>query len=324
MNTADVSDDERVCFPNLDEQDYQLPVALTDRLLSPSVVIHMDKVRRNIDQVIQICAGHDAHWVPHLKTTKIPQVWRCLLDKGLREFKCSTSKEARVFLDLVKTVDVSEPVHLLVAYPVCGPMLQAVVRLAATAPGNVRMSVLCDTLDAVEEVPAGVGVYIDLNPGMDRTGVHLDENGQWMHNVLSMAATAGNSFRGIHSYEGHLLEEHQDECEWGYQKVSEMVYMLSQHSIDVGHVITSGSDTFANALKSPYLLKIRSQGIRVSASPGICVFHDYRSDLLKPATRNLEAAAVVMARVVSIPAPGKCCLSAGLEMSAVSNPMILR
>ena len=33
------------CFPDLNEKDYHLPTAVTDTILSPTVVVHMDKVR---------------------------------------------------------------------------------------------------------------------------------------------------------------------------------------------------------------------------------------------------------------------------------------
>ena len=294
-----------VCFPGMDEEEFSLPAAVTDSLLSPAVVIHMPRVRSNIDKILQI-AG--ANWIPHLKTTKIPEVWQCMLDRQIREFKCTTSRELAVFLNLIHpdTLDA----RVLVAYPVCGPMLKRVSQLAATAP-HVRVSVLVDSLGAVDDVPPNLGIYIDLNPGMDRTGLHYDEVGAWRNTVRAIALRAGAQFVGLHSYEGHLTEAKADECERGYNLLCEAVQLLHSQHTQVTHVITSGSDTFGTALRSVALKQLRAEGMRVSVSPGICVFHDYKSDLLKPTTRSLEAAAVVMARVVSMPAPGRCTLSAG-------------
>jgi len=108
-----------------------------------------------------------------------------------------------------------------------------------------------------------------------------------------------------------LTEAQVEECERGFELLCEAVQLLREAATPARHVITSGSDTFGTALRSPALQQLRSEGLRVSVSPGICVFHDYKSDLLKPTTRSLVPAAVVMARVVSIPAPGHCTLSAG-------------
>jgi D-serine deaminase-like pyridoxal phosphate-dependent protein len=198
---------------------------------------------------------------------------------------------------------------VLVAYPVCGPILHRIAELAANHP-SVQVSVLCETLEAVAEVPGGLGIYVDLNTGMNRTGVYLDQEGHWKHAVKEMAERAGTRFMGIHSYEGHLQEAQYYEAEEGYKQVAALAHFLLQHQVAVKHVITSGSDTFGLALRSPTLTQLRKT-VPVSVSPGICVFHDFKSDLLKPTTRGLEAAAVVMSRVVSVPCPGRCTLSAG-------------
>lgn len=249
--------------------------------------------------------------MPHLKTTKLPEVWQCLLDRSIRAFKCTTSRELSVFIELVqRSPRAISLVHVLVAYPLCGPMLTRVAQLAASAP-QVRVSVLCDSVVGVEAVPHHLGIYIDLNPGMDRTGVFMDSAGDWRSTVLQIARLAGKRLNGLHSYEGHLTECDYEECERGYSLASEAVQLLRAHQMEVHHVITSGSDTFGTALRSPALNQLKADGLRVSISPGICVFHDYKSDLMKPSTRGLLPAAVVCARVVSMPAPGRCTLSAG-------------
>ena len=111
-------EDNFECFKGMHESDYDLPEEITSKLLSPSLIIHMPMVRRNIAQVLKIVGEN---WFPHLKTTKIPQVWQCLLDAGIRNFKCSTTRELDIFCKLLLKNPHITDVSILVAYPHCGP-----------------------------------------------------------------------------------------------------------------------------------------------------------------------------------------------------------
>ena len=68
-----------------------------------------------------------------------------------------------------------------------------------------------------------------------------------------MRGEAGERLCGLHSYEGHLREVNTAACERGYALVHDAVMLLKAAQHPIRHVITSGSDTFATALKSPAL-----------------------------------------------------------------------
>ena len=82
----------------IDPTTYRLPVELTARLLSPALLIFMDRVRSNVAQMLEYMGGDPNRWRPHLKTTKTPEVWRELILSGVRNFKCATTREAEVLL----------------------------------------------------------------------------------------------------------------------------------------------------------------------------------------------------------------------------------
>ena len=60
---------------------------------SPALVVTMAAVRHNIARMLALCGGDAARWRPHLKTTKLPPVWRALLDAGVTRFKVATPRE---------------------------------------------------------------------------------------------------------------------------------------------------------------------------------------------------------------------------------------
>ena len=70
-------------FAQRDPSAYALPAGLADELQTPALVVYLDRVRANVQRVIELAGGAD-RWRPHLKTTKIPEVWAELLAAGVR------------------------------------------------------------------------------------------------------------------------------------------------------------------------------------------------------------------------------------------------
>ena len=86
-------------FEGLDASRFT-PDLLTGAVLqTPALVIHMPTVRHNVERVLE-AIGDPACWRPHLKTTKIPAIWQVLLDAGVDRFKCSTTHEVALLLEL--------------------------------------------------------------------------------------------------------------------------------------------------------------------------------------------------------------------------------
>ena len=43
--------------------------------------------------------GDLTKWQPHVKTTKVPEIWSMLVKMGVRRFKCATVREAKCLLE---------------------------------------------------------------------------------------------------------------------------------------------------------------------------------------------------------------------------------
>ena len=81
-------------YASLDLDEYALPPEALEQIMSPALLIYMDKVRHNIRTVIDLCGGDPGRWRPHVKTTKSVEVWEALVDAGVLQFKAATSREA--------------------------------------------------------------------------------------------------------------------------------------------------------------------------------------------------------------------------------------
>jgi len=297
-------------FAHLDRSDYALAPELQAQLLSPSLVVFLEQVRANIRRVIECAGGDPDRWRVHLKTTKIPAIWDELLSAGVRHFKCATVREAAELLTLLDEREIHG--DLLLAYPLVGPALDYLGRLASTH-GSQRVSVLCEDEGRIQSIPEGLGIFIDLNSGMDRTGISVGDRDV----ILACARAAQGRLAGLHHYDGHLhdadLEQRKREIFEGYDRLVELVRDLREQGIEVGEVITAGTPAFLSALEYAPLRDL--EGARHRVSPGTVVFHDARSQVENPGL-GLAPAALVFSRVISQPCAGQITLDAGSKALA--------
>lgn len=298
-------------FAELDPAAWTLPDGLVDELQSPSLVVYLDRVRDNLRSVLGLLGGDPNRWRPHVKTTKIPRVWAELARCGLSNFKCATTREARVLLRVLDECGLHAP-DVLVAYPHRGPNLRRLGEIAAAYP-QARVSVLCEDPDLVPEIPARLSVFVDVNPGMNRTGVALATP----EVVHAIARAAGERFRGLHFYDGHLhgadLAERERLAFEGYDRLLELVASLTALGHATREIVTSGTPIFTTSLRHAGLREVDGCAHRVS--PGTVVFHDLRTEDENP-DLDLRPAALVLARVVSWPTPGVVTCDAGSKSIA--------
>jgi D-serine deaminase-like pyridoxal phosphate-dependent protein len=284
---------------------------LTTRLFSPALVVYLDHVRANVRAMLRHVGGRAERWRPHVKTTKIPAVWAELAAAGIEHYKCATAREAAHLLDVLAAADCTHP-DVLLAYPLVGPELARLGELARAHP-RARVSILCEDPGALESIPAALSIFVDVNPGMHRTGIPLADT----DTILDVARRAGPRFRGVHYYDGHLhtggADERRRDVFACYDPLIELLDVFERERLPVGEVTTSGTPTFQHALSYEPLAARAGTVHRVS--PGTVVYHDLRSEEENEGLA-LVPAALVFARVVSHPGPDRVTCDAGSKSIA--------
>ncbi|HET8677300.1 MAG TPA: alanine racemase, partial [Blastocatellia bacterium] len=186
-------------------------------VLTPALAIYTEILDRNIAVTLDLVGSAD-RWRPHVKTAKLAYVMRRLVDRGVRNFKCSTTLELRVACE-VGAADV------VLAYPAVGATRRRARALADEFP-DALVSALVENSDEIDGWRASrVGLFIDVNPGMDRTGIEQDRADEIA--LLARAIKdAGIAFRGLHYYDGHLakldLAERERVAHAGYDRLIEI------------------------------------------------------------------------------------------------------
>lgn len=275
-----------------------------ESIRTPALVIDLDAVSDNIAATIRLLGGRPDRWRPHLKTAKLALVMRALLERGVRQAKCSTTLE----LETACKVGFSD---MLLAYPVTEPQAEVVRRIAGAYP-SVNISVLAEDKSMVAQWRgSSVGLFIDLNSGMDRTGMLLDGYGEILALVSEIGA-ARLRYAGLHFYDGHVHAFAAHEAERlvhaGYDRLLKLVKRLRADGIDTPEVITAGTPAFPHALGYS---RFAEAGVIHRNSPGTVVYNDRKSLTQLPADAGYRPAALVLSRVVSHPGPSRFCADAG-------------
>jgi len=287
-----------------------------DQLDSPALVIYPDRVKANIRLAVDMVGGNTSALRPHVKTHKSPDATRLLLEAGISKFKCATIAEAEM-LALCGAPDV------LLAYQPVGPKLGRFISLIHQYPAT-QFSCLIDNDTAAREMDTAysaaglrVPVYIDLNVGMNRTGILPGEPA--LHLYKTASAALGIVPVGLHAYDGHIrdtdFEKRTQQCHAAFAKVT----ALKDALIAAGFSGPAGAAPVIIAGGSPsFSIHCKRQGIE--CSPGTFIYWDKGYSDLCPEQAFLPAA-LVITRIVSLPQASKLCLDLGHKSISAENEL---
>lgn len=275
---------------------------------SPALVIYKERVQQNINRAIKMVK--DVNKLrPHVKTNKIAEVCRMMMDEGITKFKCATIAEAEM-LAMINAKDV------LLAYQPVGPKVKRLLSLAQQYP-QTNFSCLVDN-----EYAAGylseifslarktISVFIDLNTGMNRSGIKPANAFQLFERLQKLPAI---NFRGLHDYDGHLrssnFEERKKESDLAFKEVTNLAEKIEntiRHSLTI---VAGGSPSFPTHVNR-----------NVECSPGTFVFWDWGYKHQLP-DEPFDFAALVITRVISIVDDQTITVDLGHKSVAAENPL---
>ena len=166
---------------------------------SPALVIYPEIIKENIRLLIGRVKDV-AILRPHVKTHKMAEVCRLQIQQGISKFKCATIAEAEM-LAMEGARDV------LLAYQPVGPKIERLIKLIKRYR-ETEFSCLVDNssiANAINEACFLNGlilkVYIDLNIGMNRTGISADNAFALYKTCMELPCI---NAVGLHAYDGHI------------------------------------------------------------------------------------------------------------------------
>src|SRR6516225_3704113 len=284
--------------------DERYRVSDIDDVLTPALVVYPEIVESNIASTLHLLGGNGDRWRAHIKTAKLAFTLRVLVERGVRNLKCATTLELLVACR-------SGAADVLLAYPVVGANARRVHEIADQFP-DVRISVLAENEEQVRQWQCSrIGIFLDINPGMNRTGVEQSHRDKVVRLVRGVR-DAGLDFRGLHYYDGQYGGLNESErtaaAHAGYDCLLDLVNGIGRSGVRVPEVITAGTPTFPCSLTYK---GFQDGGFIHRVSPGTILYCDATSLAQLSSEFGYAPAALVLARVVSRPHDGRVTCDAG-------------
>ena len=258
-------------------------------ILTPSLIYYKDIIISNIKKAIEIAGGPNRLW-PHVKSHKMKDMVKLQQNLGINKFKCATIAEAEMLVNC--QVD-----DVLLAYPLIGPNINRFIKLQKSAVKS-RLWAIGDNFEQLsklseQSINEGIitRVLIDVNLGMNRTGVPLNELEELYRSCYSLK---GIELQGLHCYDGNHnnkdIEIRKSDVRSKVTIINKIKKSLEGDGLDCSILVMGGTPSFP----------CHSEYSNVYLSPGTAFINDYGYSINLPDLDFIPGAAIAT-RVISHP-----------------------
>ena len=279
-----------------------------DDLDTPSLVVDLDRVDRNIARMAALAAQHSVALRPHVKSHKVPELARWQVSAGASGITCQRLSEAEVMVGAGLN-------DVLIATEIVG-VIKA-TRLAELA-SRARLTTVIDSIEGARQVGAAVasrGLVIDalveVDLGLHRCGVQPPQVGELAEQVSRIP---GLQFVGIMGYEGHVYDKSHirrvaDTAARAYGRLDRALVSLDKAGLVAGRVSVGATAAARAACVHPGINELRC---------GSYIFNDLTQVAAGWAALD-ECAATVLATVVSARSDRSAVIDAGAKTLSLAR-----
>ncbi len=267
---------------------------------TPAMFIDSTIVARNVERLAAYAGQYELDVRPHIKTHKSRRVAALQMDAGAVGLTTAKVGEAEIMGEVADDI--------MLAYPAIDPARTArIARLATHATVRVAVDSLAGAerlADAANRVASTVGILVDLDVGMGRTG--LQTASQCLKLAQYVDETPGLRLDGLFCYPGHVggpADQQEPALRDVSDKLNEVLLIWERHGLQARIVSGGSTPTAFQSHLVPEYTEIR---------PGTCVYNDINT--VKAGYCSLDdCAARIVCTVVSTSVPGKVVLDGGTK-----------
>ncbi len=270
-------------------------------LATPTVIVDIDRLRKNIQRMQDQCNAHGVQLWPHIKTHKMIAVARMQLEAGATGLTCAKLGEAEALLPSgVKRVFIA---HSLVD-PMVAPRIKALAGqldelvLAVTSPKQAP---------ALNAVLAAAGlklpVMMAIDSGLHREGVRGED--QAVETAALIDSLPQLQLKGIYTHEGFFYGMDADKQEAAIDTMHQLLINVRKR-INPSLELWPGCSVTARRMAA-------KAGI-TAVRPGAYPFGDLALAHTLDEMKWDEVALTVLACVVDQPEPGLALIDAGSKV----------
>ena len=289
---------------------------IRDEIPTPALLLDLDRFERNLERMARHARGAGKNLRPHAKTHRCPEIARRQIAAGALGVACAKLGEAEV----MAKVGVR---GLLITTQVVSPAsVSRLMALLAVAPDTMIVVDHADVVSALARAASAAGVVVnllvDLDVGTRRTGAPPGEAAL----ALACAVSGHRSLRlrGLQGYAGHCAHvigwsARREASHKALGPLMETRRLLERAGLPV--------EVVAGASTGTYDIDSELAGLTELQSGSYCVMDlDYRriGGRGGPSLTDFEMALTVVATVVSVPAPDRSIVDAGLKAFSTDKP----
>ncbi|MBI3677251.1 MAG: DSD1 family PLP-dependent enzyme [Proteobacteria bacterium] len=281
------------------------------KLQTPALVIDLDIMERNIACMAEHAKKHAIALRPHAKTHKSAAIARLQLQSGALGICVAKLGEAEVMGEAgIESILITSPV-------VTDAGIARLMRLNGRIEDLVAVCDNADIAAKFSEAAATSGkrlkVFVDIDPGMSRTGIKPDDNAVAL--VEQVVKSNGLTFAGLQCYAGQVQHmespnERRDKSLSVMKELAGLRDRLKEKGLVPGTISGGGTGTFDIDTDARTLTELQV---------GSYVFMDrqYNDVWEKPGDRvPFETALFVQTTVISANRDGLATTDAGLKSFA--------
>ncbi len=289
-----------------------------DRIDTPSLVVDLDAMERNIQRMADFARKHGVRWRPHAKMHKSAEIALLLQRAGATGACVQKVAEAEALAaGGVSDIYISNEV-------VAATKLMRVARLAAQlAARGGRLAIAVDSAEGIERLAEalalagsthGIDVFVEIDVGQGRCGVPPGAPAVAL--ALAVARHARLRFAGLQAYHGraqHLTgaAERREAIAAAVRAAEHARALIAQAGLPVPLVTGSGTGTLVHEAAS---------GVYGELQAGSFLFMDadYARNEREPAQPAFEQALFVKTQVISVSDSHAVC-DAGHKSHAIDS-----
>jgi len=268
---------------------------------TPSLIVDLDRMQRNIERMAEIARNAGVALRPHAKTHKIPHIGRLQLRAGSPGLTVAKLGEAEVFMD-------GGIEDLFIAYPLWGEAKwQRLCHLAER--GSIRVAAdSYDVLEGISQSAARHGIRIpvrlEVDCGFGRCGLQTPEEVRTL--ARRMGGLHGVTLVGLMGFGGQSYAQEDAEGirrvarEEGEQLVG-IASLLRADGFDIRDVSAGSTPTAPHVARVPGITEIR---------PGTYIFSD-RDQVALGWGELDDCALTLLVTVISRPTPTRAIVDGG-------------
>ena len=269
-------------------------------LPTPALVLDGPVVRRNLHRLASYASEHKLRVRPHAKTHKSILLAGMQLESGAKGLTVAKWGEAEVMAEVCD--------DLLLAYPALDRWRASHLAWLAR---RVNLHVAVDSTEAVDALAAAtreagstLGMLVDLDVGMGRTGVQSPQAALQL--AQNVDRTPGVHLNGLLCYPGHIWnigDEQVTALQMVSHRLQETINLWSRSGLEASIVSGGSTPTAYQSHQIPQLTEIR---------PGTYIFNDMNT--VRGGFCSLQdCAASILCTVVSNAVSGQIVLDAGTK-----------